>query len=78
MSLSLPQIIIIALIIIVVFGSGKFPNIMENIAKGIKSFNKGLTGETDIKEAELIEKNKKEPTINKRKTTTKKTTKSKK
>lgn len=45
MSISLPQIIIIALIVILVFGTGKFPNIMENIAKGIKSFNKGLAVE---------------------------------
>ncbi len=45
MSISLPQIIIIALVVILVFGTGKFPNIMENIAKGIKAFNKGLVVE---------------------------------
>ena len=50
MSISLPQIIIIALIVIIVFGTGKFPTIMENIAKGIKAFNKGLASEEPIAE----------------------------
>lgn len=68
MSISLPQIIIIALIVIIVFGTGKFPTIMENIAKGIKAFNKGLASEEPIIE------NKKAPAKKSpaKKTTTKK------
>lgn len=36
------QIAIVILIIVVVFGAGRVPAIAENLAKGIKSFKKGL------------------------------------
>lgn len=49
MSISLPQIIIIALVVVLIFGTGKFPSMMENIAKGIKAFNKGLATEDSAK-----------------------------
>ena len=45
MSPSIAQIIVIALVVIIIFGTGKFPVMMENIAKGIKAFNKGLSSE---------------------------------
>ena len=45
MAPSAAQILIIILIIMVLFGAGRIPNIMENIAKGINSFKKGLKDE---------------------------------
>ena len=36
------QIAIVVLLILVVFGAGRVPMIAENLAKGIKSFKKGL------------------------------------
>lgn len=36
------QIIIIILLIVVFFGASRVPAIAENLAKGIKSFKKGL------------------------------------
>jgi sec-independent protein translocase protein TatA len=36
------QILIIALIILVLFGGRRIPLIMEDLAKGIKGFKKGL------------------------------------
>lgn len=36
------QIAIIILLILVVFGASRVPGIAENLAKGIKSFKKGL------------------------------------
>ena len=39
------QILIIILLVLVVFGAGRIPGIMENVAKGINSFKKGLKDE---------------------------------
>jgi sec-independent protein translocase protein TatA len=39
------QIIVIILLVMVLFGAGRIPNIMENVAKGVKSFKKGLKDE---------------------------------
>ena len=39
------QIIVIILLVMVLFGTGRIPMIMENVAKGIKSFKKGLKEE---------------------------------
>ncbi|MCB1533098.1 MAG: twin-arginine translocase TatA/TatE family subunit [Alphaproteobacteria bacterium] len=43
------QIIIVVLLILVVFGASRVPAIAENLAKGIKSFKKGLKDEDDQK-----------------------------
>ena len=39
------QIIAIIVLVMVLFGAGRIPSIMENIAKGINSFKKGLKDE---------------------------------
>lgn len=39
------QIIVIVLLVMVLFGTGRIPMIMENLAKGINSFKKGLKEE---------------------------------
>lgn len=36
------QILLVILLILVVFGASRVPAIAENLAKGIKSFKKGL------------------------------------
>ncbi|MBK9586790.1 MAG: twin-arginine translocase TatA/TatE family subunit [Alphaproteobacteria bacterium] len=36
------QILIIILLVFVLFGANRVPGIMENLAKGINSFKKGL------------------------------------
>lgn len=45
MAPSIWQILIIVLVVLLVFGAGRLPRIMEDLAKGIKSFKKGLTEE---------------------------------
>ena len=40
-------IIIIAIIVVLLFGRGKISSIMGDVAKGIKSFKKGMSDETD-------------------------------
>ena len=36
------QILIVVLVIVLLFGANRLPRIMEDMAKGIKSFKKGL------------------------------------
>jgi len=41
------QIVIVILLVVVIFGASRVPLIAENMAKGIKSFKKGLKDEDD-------------------------------
>lgn len=41
------QIILIILVVLLLFGAGRVPAIAENLAKGIKSFKKGLKDDGD-------------------------------
>jgi sec-independent protein translocase protein TatA len=49
MGLSLPHLLVIALIVFLLFGANRFPNMMGDLAKGIKSFKQGLKDEDDEK-----------------------------
>lgn len=42
MSPSLPQILIVLLLVVLLFGRGKISDLMGDVAKGITSFRKGL------------------------------------
>jgi sec-independent protein translocase protein TatA len=41
------QIIFILVIVLIIFGAGKLPRVMGDIAKGVKSFKAGLKDEGD-------------------------------
>lgn len=43
--LSMWHILIVALLVVLLFGRGKISDLMGDVAKGIKSFRKGLTDE---------------------------------
>lgn len=58
MAPSIWQILIVVLIVLLLFGAGKLPRIMEDTAKGIKSFKKGLKDEED--ETKAVEASKKD------------------
>lgn len=48
MGISIWQILIVVLIIVVLFGAGRIPRLMGDMAKGIKSFKAGMKeDETD-------------------------------
>ncbi|MDV7338761.1 twin-arginine translocase TatA/TatE family subunit [Terasakiella sp. A23] len=57
---SLPQLLVVLLIVVVIFGLGKFPKIAGDLAKGIKSFKKGMKDD----EAE-VSKDEEKPSISK-------------
>ena len=42
MGLSIWHILVVLLIVVILFGAGKIPQIMGDLGKGIKSFKSGL------------------------------------
>ncbi len=41
-SIGLPEILIIALIVLLLFGGRKIPELMRGLGKGVKSFKEGM------------------------------------
>ncbi len=62
--LGMPELIVIMVIVMVIFGAGKLPQIGEGLGKGIQNFKKGIKKEkidiTPKKSGELSEKSKEE------------------
>jgi len=56
MTPSIWQLLIVLVIVLLLFGRGKIPQLMGDMAKGIKSFKKGMN-EEDKKEDKNIENN---------------------
>lgn len=48
--LGTPEIILIALIVLLLFGGKKIPEMMKGLGKGVKSFKDGMNGKEDEKE----------------------------
>jgi len=46
MGLSLPHLIVLALVVLVLFGRGRVSDLMGDFGKGIKSFKEGMADET--------------------------------
>jgi sec-independent protein translocase protein TatA len=44
--------LIVLVIVLLLFGRGKIPELMGDVAKGIKSFKKGMTDEDEAARAE--------------------------
>lgn len=47
MSIGLWEVLGILAIVLILFGAGKLPNVMGDVAKGIKSFKSGMKEEDD-------------------------------
>ena len=50
--LGAPELIIVLIIVILIFGVGRIANIGGELGKGIKEFRKGLKGDEEKKPAE--------------------------
>lgn len=53
--LGLPEIIFIVLIILLLFGGKKIPEMMKGIGKGVRSFREGMNGTESDSEKEKDE-----------------------
>ena len=70
MGISIWQIVLVLVIILILFGAGKIPRVMGDVAKGIKSFKAGMKeGEEseEIDDDSSLQEKKKKP---KKKSTT--------
>jgi len=47
MSIGIWQVVLILLVILIIFGAGKLPKVMEELGKGLGSFKKGIDIEKD-------------------------------
>ena len=48
--LGMQEILVIALIVLLLFGGKKIPELMKGLGKGVKSFKDGMNEVTDLKE----------------------------
>lgn len=46
--LSIWKVLIILAIVVLIFGAGKLPRVMGDLAKGIKNFKSGMKDDTDV------------------------------
>lgn len=58
--LGMQEILIIALIILLLFGGKKIPELMKGLGKGVKSFKEGMYEVSDITKDEKKEEKKDE------------------
>jgi sec-independent protein translocase protein TatA len=58
-SIGVPEMILIALAVLLLFGGKKIPELMRGIGKGVKSFKEGVKGIEDDISASLEEDNSK-------------------
>ncbi len=52
MSIGIWQVVLILMIVLIIFGAGKLPRVMGDVAKGIKSFKSGMKDEEEETPAE--------------------------
>ena len=50
-SIGLPQILLVLVLVLILFGAGKLPRVMGDVAKGIKNFRSGMKDEGETAEA---------------------------
>jgi sec-independent protein translocase protein TatA len=48
MSIGVWQVVLILLIVLIIFGAGKLPQVMGDVAKGVKSFKSGLKDQDEV------------------------------
>ena len=52
MDIGLPEILIVLVIVVLLFGPGRISNIAGELGKGIRSFRDGLSGKSDDEKKE--------------------------
>ncbi len=57
MSIGFWQIAIVVVLVVLLFGRGKISDLMGDVAKGIKSFKKGISDNSDTSNKDSDDKN---------------------
>lgn len=60
-SFSIWHWLIVLVVVLLLFGRGKIPELMGDMAKGIKSFKKGMSEEDETANAKTVEHRSDEP-----------------
>ena len=55
MGLSLPHILIFAVVAILLLGGGRFSSMMGDVAKGVKNFKKGMSEDEAAKDVTVVQ-----------------------
>ena len=55
MSLGIWQVVLILLIVVIIFGAGKLPSVMGDVAKGVKNFKSGMRDEEPLDQTSKLE-----------------------
>lgn len=50
MGLSFGHILVVLIVVLVLFGAGKLPQVMGDLGKGLRNFKDGIKGDDDKKE----------------------------
>lgn len=56
MSLGWPEILLICAVVFLLFGAGKLPRLMGDVADGIKAFKRGMKEEDNSKKSPSVTK----------------------
>ena len=56
--IGMPELIIILVIIFIIFGAGKLPEIGKGVGKGIKNFKNSLSGKDDPDDTPTVNEDK--------------------
>lgn len=59
MRIGMTEIIIIALIVLLLFGGKKIPELMKGLGKGVRSFKDGMNGKDDDSPQDDLKKDEK-------------------
>ena len=51
------EIVIIAVVVLLLFGGKKIPELMHGVGKGVKSFKDGMNGVEEVKNEEVKNEN---------------------
>lgn len=57
MRIGMTEIIVIALIVLLLFGGKKIPELMKSLGKGVRSFKEGVNGVEKDENTQMAEKN---------------------
>ena len=52
-SFGIPELLLVLVIVLLVFGAARLPQIGESLGKAIRNFRKGLSGEEDKKNEQI-------------------------
>ena len=61
--ISMPTLTIILVIVLIIFGAGKLPEIGSSLGKGLRDFKKAVEDEPPDKQEEKIEKLESKPVV---------------